>query len=232
MKKLATSLIAALLLHCGAPSASELQASDAEYALSRGMVSLGEARFRLAEQGAKGCWRYEYKAKPSMLARMFIGDVSERSDFCIDNGVVRSQQFEFKRTDKSEDNFTLNFNWKDRVVRSSVGEMRALDEGMVDRLAMQIAVQNWVIARNGKPGPEEIRLSKVEGDRVRTYRFAITGTETVKTPAGSFETVRVERVGDPKKSTRFWLAPSRDWLAVKVEQSKSGSEQLKMLLAR
>lgn len=232
MNKLATLLSAALLLLSGGSSAANIKPSDARYALSRGMVSLGEAHFRLAPQGAPGCWRYEYKAEPSMLARMFIGNVSERSDFCIVNGVVLSQQFAFKRTDKAGDNFTLDFNWKDRVVRSSVGEMRALEDGMVDRLAMQIAVQNWVVQRQGVVGPEEIAVSKVEDDRVKTYRFRITGKEIVKTPAGSFDTVRVERVGDPKKSTRFWLAPSRDWMAVKVEQTKGGSEQLKMLLAR
>lgn len=232
MKTLATAMLAALVLNCGPVLSAEIQPSDASYALSRGLVNLGEARFRLTRNGDKGCWRYEYKAKPSMLARVFIGDVSERSDFCLVDGVVRSQQFEFKRADKSEDNFQLNFNWKDRVVRSSVGEMRQLEDGMIDRLAMQIAVQNWVVQREGKPGPEEIVVSKVEDDRVKTYRFAITGKETVKTPAGSFDTVRVERVGDPKKSTRFWLAPTRDWLAVKVEQTKGGSEQLKMLLAR
>lgn len=233
MIKLVTLLSAALLLLAsGGSSAAEIKPSDARYVLSRGMVGLGEAHFRLTPQGAPGCWRYEYKAEPSMLARMFIGIVSERSDFCIVNGAVLSQQFVFKRADKSADDFTLDFNWKDRVVRSSVGEMRALENGMVDRLAMQIAVQNWVVQRGGVAGPEEIAVSKVEDDRVKTYRFRIMGRETIKTPAGSFDTVRVERVGDPKKSTRFWLAPSRDWLAVKVEQTKGGSEQLKMLLAR
>lgn len=232
MKTLAAVLFAILLPGAAQAAVASIKPSDVNYALSRGVVSLGEARFRLSAQGAADCWRYEYKAQPSMLARMFIGDVSERSDFCVVNGVVRSQRFEFKRADKDQDDFTLIFNWKDRVVRSSVGEMRPLEDGMIDRLAMQIAVQNWVVQRGGVAGPEQFVVSKVEDDRVKTYRFAITGKESVKTPAGVFDTVRVERVGDAKKNTRFWLAPSRNWLAVKVEQTKGGSEQLKMLLAR
>ncbi len=54
----------------------------------------------------------------------------------------------------------------------------------------------------------------------------------MQTPAGSFETVRVERVNDRKKSTVFWLAPARGYMAVRVQQTKDGDEQLKMVLAK
>lgn len=225
------SLLCALLACVPLTTTAESPApSDATYVVTRGMLTLGEARFRLAQHGEPGCWRYEYKAEPSGLARLFIGEVSERSDFCMVAGELRSQHFEFKRADKSGENFSLSFNWKDRVVRSSGGEMRELQAGMVDRLAMQIAVQNWVVDHNGQAGTDEMSVTKIEKERVRTYRFRITGTETIQAPAGRFDTVRVERVDDPKKSTRFWLAPSRGYLAVRVEQTKGGSEQLKMLL--
>lgn len=216
-------------LPLAAPAAS-LAPSDATYVLSRGMLTLGEGRIRLTPRGAAGCWRYEYTAQPSGLARLFIGEVSERSDFCMVAGELLSQQFEFKRADKHDDDFSLNFNWKDRVVRSSVGEMRPLEAGMVDRLAMQVAVQNWVIDRGGKPGVDEFVVTNIDKKKLRTYRFRITGTETIQAPAGRFDTVRVERVDDPKKATRFWLAPSRGYLAVRVEQIKGDSEQFKMLL--
>ena len=231
MKLLALLTAGLLSAMAAAPvTASELKPSDAHYVLTRGVLTLGSAQFRLAPQQQAGCWTYEYIAKPTGLARLFIGDVTERSEFCIVDGQVRSNKFEFKRADKPKDNFTLAFNWKDGVVRSSAGEMRPLTAGMIDRLAMQIAVQDWVIARDGEPGPEEIAVTKVEDDRVKQYRFRIMARETVQTPAGKFDTVRVERVDDPKKSTRFWIAPSRDYLVVRVEQTKGGDEQLKMEL--
>lgn len=212
-----------------AASATDPKPSDVTYVLSRGMLTLGEARFRLAPQGDGGCWRYEYEAKPSALARLFIGQVSERSDFCMADGKVLSQRFEFSRADKPRDNFSLTFNWRDAVVRSSAGEMRPLETGMIDRLAMQIAVQNWVVTRQGQPGPETFEVTKVEDDRARTYRFRITGREMVDTGSGRVEAARVERVDDPKKSTVFWLAPTRDYQAVKVLQTKGGDEQLRMV---
>lgn len=213
----------------GSAQAATPQPSDATYVLSRGMITLGEARFRLESVDAN-CWRYEYVAKPSGLARLFIGEVTERSDFCMADGKVLSQTFAFTRADKPKDDFSLAFNWKDAVVRSSAGVMRPLETGMVDRLAMQIAVQNWVIDRSGEPGPEEFTVSKVEDDRVKAYRFRITGEERIETPAGTFDTVKVERVDDPKKSTISWLAPTRGYLAVQVQQTRKGDEQLKMQL--
>lgn len=218
------------LLGLSSASAAELVPSDVTYVLSRGMLTLGDARFHLAPEGAPGCWRYESKARPSGLARLFIGQVSERSDFCIVDGEIRSQRFEFTRADKPSENFTLDFDWTERVVRSSRGELRELKSGMVDRLAMQLAIQRWVVDRGGEPGLEEFSTTKVEDDRIRTYRFRITGRETLAVPAGQFETVRVERSDDTRKSTRFWLAPGKAYAAVRVEQIKDGDEQLRMLL--
>jgi hypothetical protein len=213
-----------------AADAAQPTPSDHTYLLTRGMMTLGEARFTLGRQQNPNCWRYEYHAKPSGLARLFLGDVSERSDFCMADGKVLSQSFDFKRADKSKDDFSLRFDWEDGVVRSSAGEMRPLETGMVDRLAMQIAVQTWVIDRKGQPGPEQFSVTKVEDERVKTYTFAITGREQVQTPAGTFDTVRVERVNDKKKSTVFWLAPARGYAAVRVQQTKDGDEQIKMVL--
>ncbi len=207
-----------------------IEPSHALYVLSRGSITLGEASFILQADEGQDCWKYQYVAKPSGLAKLFIGTVTEQSHFCIVEGMVRSQTFSFDRKDKREDNFDLSFNWADKMVRSSIGEMRPLEDGMIDRLAMQYAVQRWVIGQNGMPGPDEITLTKVEDDRIKPYTFRIVSREKIETPAGSFDAVRVERVDDPKKSTRFWLAPSRGYMPIKVEQVKKGSEQFKMLL--
>ena len=233
VRALTRPLLAMALALCSFAASSDTirpNPSDATYVLSRGSMTLGEARFKLEAQTQAECWRYEYQAKPSGIAKLFIGEVSERSEFCMADGKVLSQYFEFKRADKPKEDFTLRFNWEDGVVRSSGGEMRPLETGMVDRLAMQIAVQNWVIERKGVPGPDELTVTKVEDDRAKTYRFRITGRESIKTPAGTFDTVKVERVDDPKKATIFWLAPARGYLAVRMEQTKGGDEQLKMLL--
>lgn len=214
------------------PVQVDLEPLTSTYELSRGVIVLGEAEFSLAPVEGEQCWTYRYRAKPSGLARLFIGEITETSNFCLVDGYIRSQKFSFQRADKEEDDFDLTFNWDDHMVRSSKGEMRPLKNDMIDRLAMQVAVKRWVIARDGEPGPEKISLTKVEDDRIKTYSFRVIGREQVETPAGTFDTVRVERVDDPKKSTRFWLAPEQAYKVVRVEQVRKGAEQLKMLLKK
>ena len=39
-------------------------------------------------------------------------------------------------------------------------------------------------------------------------------------PAGTFRTIRVERINDPKKTTRFWVAPELRYRLVQVGQQR------------
>jgi hypothetical protein len=204
--------------------------SQQTYVLSRGMLTLGEARFSLAPSGAAGCWRYEYSAHPSGLAALFIGTLSERSDFCMEDGHLRSRHFEFHRSDRKKDDFSVDFDWKAGTARSSRNLAVPLADGTTDRLAMQIEIQRWVIARNGQPGPDELAVTKVEANKPRTYRFRIVAREPVTVPAGRFDAVRVERVDNPKRTVRFWLAPNLGYAAVRVENVDDGDEQFSMAL--
>lgn len=230
MKRALACVAGVLLLAAGAQAAEP----PIEYELMRGSLQIGNATFELEDDPELGpdCYRYAYEAEPVGIARLFIGPLREVSRYCIVDGAVRSRYFRFMRKDREKDNFSLEFDWDAGLVRSEGGEDRALQPGMVDRLAMHQVIQRWVIERHGEPGPEELALTMVEDDRAKTYRFRIIERETVKVPAGEFETVRVERIDDPKKSTRFWLAPELGYRAVQFSQAKKGNEQFRAVLAR
>ena len=52
-----------------------------------------------------------------------------------------------------------------------------------------------------------------------------TGNTKITVPAGTFDTVRVDRIHDDNsRSTSFWLAPSLDYLPVKVSQINDGKK--------
>lgn len=222
-------LWAAVLLPLAA-QAAPLAPPRADYVLERGRMTLGSAQFTLAPIEGAECYRYEYRATPQGLARLFIGEVRETSEFCMEDGALRSRGFVYARADKPEEDFSLSFDWARGVARSSRGPELALTAESIDRLALQLAVQRWVAARKGEPGAEEFAITKVEDDRAKTYRFVIRARETVQVPAGRFETVRVERVDDASRSTRSWLAPALGYQPVKLEQLKDGEVQVRMLL--
>jgi hypothetical protein len=196
----------------------------------RGM-GLGSATITLKARGEAGCYRYESLTEPIGLVRMFYGRPRETSDFCVRGGRVVPRRFEYHQP-KGDDSFTLEFDAAAGKVRGGAKGERDLPADAQDRFGIQQAVRLWVLENlQAEPGARSAGFSMVDDRRVRNYRFAITGREAVQVPAGRFDdAVLVQRVDDPKKSVRFWLAPARDYMPVKVEQVKDGKVELRMVL--
>lgn len=231
--------LAALLLSAAAPAADEKFATPvltpyvAVYSVSWGGTTLGDGVITLAPQMERDCYRFDSQTKPVAPVRWFYGSPRETSQFCVENGQVRARHFEYHNDKRDKDNFTLDFDWQAlRVKTLKGGELtqRELPAEAYDRFVMQQAVRLWVIAHAADSNPQPVEFVMVDDDRITTYRFAITGRETVETPAGKFETLKVERVDDPRKTLRSWLAPARDYVPVKIERVEDGKVKLRMLL--
>jgi hypothetical protein len=229
---LRTLAFLSLLIPALASAADTLSARSDRYQVQWGSISLGEGTIRLTPLGGD-CYRYESITDPVSLVRWTYGAPRETSEFCLVGGQVRAQRFAFQNDKRSKDSFSLEFDWKNSVVRVLAnGELsqRPIEGPVYDRFVIREAARLWAKQHAGDTGKPEASFTMVEDDRIRTYRFAITGRETVDVPAGRFETLRVERVDNPRKSYRYWLAPSRDYLPVKIEHLKDGKAELRMQL--
>lgn len=232
MRAMLLSLLLALcpgLLRAGEPALPELHLT---YAVTWKGIGLGEATITLAQDGDAGCYRYESLTDPVGLVRMFYGKPHETSRFCIRDGRVVPQHFAFDNPKQPEDSFTLAFDAAAGKVRDGAGQVREIPPNAQDRFGLQQAVRLWVLEqlRKDDPGAGRVEFAMVDDRRIKVYRFAVTGREAIEIPAGRFDTVRVERVDDPNKSTRFWLAPSVHYMPVKVEQIRRGKSELRMVL--
>lgn len=227
---LATSLTAAGAAAAAAQDALPTARSD-RYTVEWGSVSLGEGVITVTPKG-NGCFEYLSTTDPIAVVRWTYGKPTETSEFCVRDGKVQAQRFAYRNDKRSKDSFSLDFDWQSRRAKlihgGDVTEIK-LEDGTTDRFSIREAVRLWVIGVGGKTGAEQ-DFSFIDDDDLRHYRFAIKGTETVKTAAGSFETIRVERIDNPKKSYRYWLAPTRDYAPVKIEHINKGKVELRMSL--
>lgn len=222
----------ALVLPMLASAADTLKARSDRYQVQWGSVSLGAGTIKLTPLG-NDCYRYESITEPVALVRWTYGAPRETSEFCLVDGEVRTQRFAYHNEKRSKENFTLDFDWKKRVVRvlrNGDLSLREFEGVVYDRFVIREAARLWARQHAGDKTRAEADFTMVEDDRVRTYRFAITGKETVETPAGRFETLLVERIDNPRKSYRYWLAPAREYLPVKIEHLKDGKAELRMQL--
>lgn len=218
-----------------APAAAEggvlAQRSDSYDVTWKG-VGMGRGTISLTPLDA-GCYRLRSTTTPIALARWLYGSPSETSEFCVVDGQVRPNRFAYVLDDGAHDNFTLDFDWSRNTVKSIKGSdvrVRDLTGPAYDRFVMQVVIRQWVSEHAGDEGRPEREFTMVDDKQIRAYRFAIVGRETVTTPAGRFSAVRVERTDNPKKSSRFWLAPERNWAPVRIEQIDRGKQQVLMEL--
>lgn len=203
------------------------------YAVTWNGIALGDAVITLKRQGGPDCYRYESVTDPVGIVKMFYGKPHEASEFCVRGGRVVPHRFVFNNPKDKDDSFLLEFDMAGGKVRDGKGGVREVPPNAQDRFGLQQAVRLWVleqVRRNGEG--ETVEFAMVDDRRVKTYRFAITGREQIDIPAGRFDTVVVQRVDDPKKSSKFWLAPERHYMPVKVEQIRGGDADLRMVLRR
>lgn len=94
----------------------------------------------------------------------------------------------------------------------------ATPNGAFDELSLEAQIRQELL--NNRFSGNYVLVKKTTSDNAK-FRRGATSKTTV--PAGTFETVLVERVHDDKeRKTRFWLAKELDYLPIKVAQTNDG----------
>lgn len=226
--------IPVLLLACApalVAAEPKLPPLNLTYAVTWNGVALGNALITLQATAEPDCYRYESITDPVGMVRMFYGKPHEISEFCVRNGRVVPKRFSFVNPKDDKRSFLLEFDTADGKVRDGKGGVRDLPPNAQDRFGLQQAVRLWVLDHlDALETGASVEFAMVDDRRIKTYRFAMTARETIEVPAGRFETIVMQRVDDPKKSSKFWLAPAHDYMPVKVEQLRGGDADLRMVL--
>lgn len=218
-KVVRASLLGAVVLFCSTPAQAAVdldQPFTIAYKLSRWGLTLGEAQFSLADLG-NDCHLYRGVAIPRGLAALLVGRVYGQSRYCVVDGLIQPQRFEYIEAGDPKDNYALDFDWRAGTVRLANGESRPLPRRSYDQLSLQLGIRRMIMQRGGNRPELPLALTVVEDDRIRDYRFQVVGRERLETPLGAFDTLRVERTDHSSKKLRFWLAPGLSYMPVRIE---------------
>lgn len=94
----------------------------------------------------------------------------------------------------------------------------AMPRQAYDDLSLEIQIRQELI--HGKFGGSYPLVKK---NGIETTAFRRVGTSKLKTPAGNYDVIRIDRIHDDKgRATSFWLAPSLNYLPIKVSQTNDG----------
>ena len=84
-----------------------------------------------------------------------------------------------------------------------------------------------------KPG-RQIKVTLTDGKGLTRFHYEVAGRETLKTPAGELETVRLvkQRENKDDRETEIWFASSRDYLPVRILVIEKDGVRIDQMLTR
>jgi hypothetical protein len=235
LSSLLTSTVATAVLASSAHAdAAVPRPFSATYAVSYRGIGAGTITFDFAHDAATGRYIYETHASPSALARLFVSRAAmERSVMEIDAAGTRPIEWQLDdgKSGKQDDG-ELHFDWSRNAVTGVVeGETinLAAEPGTQDRSSIQIAVTTALL-RGVEPGT----IALIDDNRIKRYVYTKKEQATVDSALGKIETVIYEsaREGGSSRTSRFWMAPSLEFLPVRAEQIRKGKVETVMELQK
>ena len=198
-------------------SAKSVEPSSANYSFTIEDKYKGTATRTLNKSG--NTWNYNVNARVAGVAT-----AAQNSTFTINgNNVVPTQASTTYKLLGVGRTHKLDFNPSSKKVVSNYrGKSTTMNmaQQAFDDLSLEVQIRQDLL--NGKFSGNYYMAKK---DKIEKTPFKKSGNTKITVPAGTFDTVRVDRVHDDNsRSTSFWLAPSLDYLPVKVSQINDGKK--------
>jgi Protein of unknown function (DUF3108) len=218
------AIVAAVLL-AGTRSAAadELRPYTATYnGIWKGMT-VAVSTLKLEQTG--DTWKFSSSSEPRGLGRMASGVFPplQVSVVRVTNQGVQPQSFKSSGGDPGN-SIELNYDWQTHRVRG-IYEGTMVDLPLTPQVQDDGSVQlGLMVELLAGRTPPTVQL--IDKNSVREYDFSRDGEETIQTPIGDVHTVifKSQKKYSPR-ITRFWCAPDRGYVPMKVQQKKGDDVQ-------
>ncbi len=192
---------------------------------------LFEAEYSILMKGAKianmsrkftrskdGIYQYHSETRTTGLISLFRKDhIIETSRWRIDeNKIIPIDYFYDHSGGKKNRKVKIAFDWQSNKITNSIDgsswKMPATPNVM-DKLLYQLAIMYDL-----KAGKEDLLYTVADGGKTKVYNFEFLGDETIKTPIGELQTVKLERhKPNSRRKSTLWCAKNLGYLPVRVE---------------
>jgi hypothetical protein len=204
---------------------------EARYNIKKAGLNVISTTFTLTR--GRGGIEYRSEAEPIGLASWFFGDhrIYEQSVLKQVDGQVIPLEYRYihRGSDKNR-NEHYRYNWEHNTARVNYrGEQKILKipEGTLDKFSLQLALM-----QDAAKGTKKVTYPVISRGELKTYTFTNLGQETIETPLGKFEAIKLERRKDDGENTTYtsWHALKLHYLPVKFENQENGDVVLSFAL--
>ena len=206
-------------------TANALVPYQASYTLFRKGNELGKGQRKL-EKTEDGY----HLSSSSNIKWMFLSDTrKENSAFTIKDGIFTPDNYHYIRTGTGrdrEEHITFEKEAIKSIYKNNKESFKPIQHTF-DPLLYQLALRRDLIKEN-----KILSYHMVKRCKETQYTFKRLGTETIKTPMGRIEAIKLQRVRENStRNTLIWIAPSLNYTVVKMTQFKDGAEQADLQLS-
>ena len=179
-----------------------------KYEVRMNNIALGEAVHRV--QIGKSNYSITDLEKATGIVGLFTNAITRKSQGTIVNQQFRTTVYSEMAKNKTR---TAKLDWATKTARFSVDpdKVDSFNDTTVDRVSF---VYQYYLARKAPPSGTFTQMV-ADVKRVEAQQFRTIGKETIETPMGRIETIRMERAGD-SKNMKLWVSPAHNYLPVRI----------------
>jgi len=205
--------VSVLLLFVAQLSFALPPAFQADYTVKKGSLTLGSLKTNLKYSGNK--YSYHKKTKATGLAALLTGiKITENTDGTFAGQRLTPQNYLFNQSRHGKSKIDKAAFRGNKVSGSYKGKPYnfTIKNGIQDRASLEL-----MLAQDLSQNKARLNYQIVGRGEQIEYIFQRLGQEKLKTPVGTFNTikVRVVRKGG-KRDTTFWMAKELGYMPVKV----------------
>ena len=195
-----------------------LESFNANYKIYKGPLKVGSIK-RSLEIDNSGHYVFKSRMESSGFVKFMSGSLlSETSQGKISSDKVLPESY-IRETDKKNKNYTLFFDRKNNSVqRTDVdsGYQQDMESDTYDKLSYQAQMMIDL----GAISPGGLTYDIGSQKKIVKYKITLVGKKEISSPAGTFQTVIVNRK-DPNssKETTVYCASELNWLPVRIEHT-------------
>lgn len=215
--------------------AGDIAPFEVVYEVGNHLINAGTAQLSLSREG--DLWTYSLNTKPRGILKLAgKGKINEKSTIRISelDGelVIQPQTYTFRQDDERRRAVDAVFDWNSRTIAYVYrGEetTEKFEAPLIDRLSATLLMMNAL-----RHDFESAQLQVFDTGRIKTVAFTNTGTETLDTPLGKIDTIRVTNANATggSRQTTTWFAPTLDYVPVRIEHRKRGELVARLTLQR
>lgn len=248
-RRFLSPLVSGLTLLLGAGAAADhedavpddsrmLRPYVAEYETrSRGLTSTTTRTLRRSDTGtAVHTYHLGQEISVRLLGANLIS-VDESSHFARVDGSLVPGAYRYEQTGIKRRDEHIRFDWEKRSAQVSTrdGEQTfRLESGTLDRLSLIAQIRLDVQAAiQADSGQTDFHYPIMEDDGMAMHLYRLDGRETLETPIGRLETVRLERIREPDSSrtTTVWLAPEAGYVMARLLHTEEDDPDTELVLS-